>query len=586
MNVNSIGSVFGLIKQLIDTKRSTEPLIENVGGKPAFDPDKKGTFLERTTPEAQGVPSELILQLVKTLRFDKSIETHNLLILRHGKIIFEAAFDDGIPNIWRQTYSSCKSITAIAVGFALQEELFGLETKLVDIFPEETSAFSKKTHKDITVGHLLSMTATVSYGEADSLVSENWINGFMNASVKGVPGEAFSYNSMNSYMLSAIIKRTSGVGLTEYLTPRLFEPLGIKNVYWETSPEGIEKGGWGMYISPEDMAKIGLFVMNDGVWDGKELLSREYLRDMTSRKADPPEGSGRFYYGYHTWCGKDTDSFLFSGMLDQNLLGFRDSDIVMVVHSGNTNMFQQSGFFRAVFKCLIDSNSEKLSDRPLPENEAAQRELAEFVDSCRIRGEKTELPEECFYLDGKKYETEDADAHSTGLLPMALQLFYNNYTKGLQSISFEIKNGKFYVLYREKDALHRFPVGFGSPRYSNMKFRGCVFRVAISGAFAKNEDGVPVLKLRLAFSETPCVRYIKFFYEDDRAAADHRETPGMAFASDGIYGFKHSLEEIRFLKGTVGKVDEDYLDYRINKTFAPSIGMTLVKDLGADEMKQ
>ncbi len=577
MNISSVGNVFGLIKQLIDTKKSTEPLVQTVGTKPSFVP-KGGTLLERATPESCGVPSEVLLGLVKKLREDKSLDTHNLMVLRHGKVIMEAAFDDSSLPVWKQTYSACKSITALAVGFALQEGLFGVETKLSEIFSEEMSPFSKKSHKEITVEHLLTMTAGVTFGEADSLVSDNWIRGFMTSSVNGTPGGTFFYNSMNTYMLSAIIYRTSGMGLCEYLAPRLFEPLGIENIYWEKSPDGIEKGGWGMYISPEDMAKIGLLVMNKGVWNGKRILSESYIEDMTTKKAETAESLGRFNYGYQTWCGRDTNTFLFSGMLDQNVLGFRDTDILILVNSGNSELFQQSGFFRAAFDLLAEDNIDKIKEEPIEENESAYHDLLEYLDLNRIKYGISELPLMCGVLDGRKYEEVDTDAPSTGLLPLALQIFYNDYTKGLKSISFEIKNGKFYVLYREKDALHRFPVGFDRPRICNMKFRDCVFRVAISGAFAENEDGVPVLKLRLAFTETPCVRYIKFFFEGRGALASHRETPGMAFAADGIYGFKRALGEIRILKGAVGKVDDDYLEYRIKKTFAPSIRMKLEND--------
>lgn len=574
MNINSAGSVFSLFRSITDTKSITGAPVDFETVKPRFDPHKKGTLLPRATPESQGVPSSLLRKFAEKLRCDKTIETQNVMVLRHGKIIFEASFDDGNIGLWKQTFSSCKSIASLAVGFALEDGLFELDTKICDIFAEETTALSKRSHKDITVKHLLTMTSAVSFSEADSVISESWIKDYMTASVKGAPGAVFAYNSMNTYMLSAAVSKLSGKSLTDYLDEKLFTPLGIRNVYWEKGPDGIEKGGWGMYIAPEDMAKIGLLVLNGGVWEGKRLISEEYISKMTAPQISTPEHCGRFDYGYQTWCGRDTDSFVFSGMLDQNVLGFRNTDVLILVNSGNVSLFQQSAFFTYAFEYFGDAVHEELSEGALPEDPSGVKELEDYLLSCRIQGtDSNELPGECAVLDGCVYEPVSDEAVSTGLLPVALQMLYNNYTSGLMSISFEIKDEKFYVLYREKDALHRFPVGFSKPTAVNMKFRKAVFRVAASGEFAKNEDGVPVLKLRLAFSETPCVRYIKFFFDGDEALAYHRETPGMAFAADGIMNVKRSLEEKRLIRGAVGMVEDDYIEYKIKKTFAPKIIM-------------
>ncbi len=574
VNINSAGSVFSLFRSLTDTKSITGAPVEYATEKPPFDPHKKGTSLPRATPESQGVPSSLLLYFAKMLRTDKTIETHNVMVLRHGKIIFEASFDDGSIGLWKQTFSACKSIVSLAVGFAVDDGLLELDTLLCDIFPDEVSAVSKRALKEVTVRHLLTMTTSVSFSEADSVISESWIRGYMTSSPKEAVGEVFSYNSMNTYMLAAAVSKLSGKSLTDYLGEKLFAPLGIENVYWEKSPDGIEKGGWGLYIAPEDMAKIGLLVLGGGVYGGRRLISAEYISEMTRTQIKTPEHFGRFDYGYQTWCGRDTNSFLFSGMLDQNVLGFKDKNILVLVNSGNNSLFQQSAFFTYAFECFGDMLREPLSNEVLPENTAAAKELEAYLDSCRIKGAVFEgLPEECELLCGKRFEPISADSASTGLLPVALQMLYNNYTSGLKSISFEIKDGKFYVYYRENDALHRFPIGFSKPAAVNMKFRKTVFRVAVSGEFAKNEDGISVLKLRLAFSETPCVRYIKFFFEDGEALAYHRETPGMAFASDGIMNVKRSLEEKKLIRGAVGMVDEDYIEYKIKKTFAPKIIM-------------
>ncbi len=120
---------------------------------------------------------------------------------------------------------------------------------------------------------------------------------------------------MNSYMLSVIVRDVSGQSLMEYLKPRLFRPLQIQRVDWEVCPKGIEKGGWGMYMTPEDMAKIGLLYLQNGIWQGERLISEALIREATKMQMAAPQSTGAYHYGYHVWVGKQGKSFLLNGCL-------------------------------------------------------------------------------------------------------------------------------------------------------------------------------------------------------------------------------------------------------------------------------
>ena len=180
----------------------------------------------------------------------------------------------------------------------IDEGKLSLNDKIVDIFADRLNKLNKFTHRNITVRHLLTMTSGIVFNVAGSVTENNWVKCFFESFLVSEPGKHFNYNSMNTYMLSAIVKTVSGHGLCEYLRPRLFEPLGIRNFYWEKCPMGIEKGGWGMYILPEDMLKIGQLLLNGGVWNGKRLISQEWIDAATSAQAAAPKSIGDFNYGY------------------------------------------------------------------------------------------------------------------------------------------------------------------------------------------------------------------------------------------------------------------------------------------------
>lgn len=567
MNIGAVNGVMSLLKQLSDTSKPTVASVAEYSPKPKFVPEREPSGLPRSTPEAQGVSSEALLCLLKEMESDSTLDMHGILILRHGRVILDTAFGDYSTAVWKQTFSACKSVTSIAVGFAVDEGLLSLDEKITDVFRDSTNAVSRLPMRDITIENLLTMTSTVIFAEAEALVSDNWIKSFMSSACKGTAGETFNYNSLNTYMLAAAIVRRSGVSLTEYLTPRLFEPLGIKNIYWEKSPDGIEKGGWGLYITPGDFAKIGQCFLDRGMWEGRRIIPESWIESAAFAKALPPEDFGRFDYGYQMWCGRDTDTFLFNGMLGQNVLGFRDSGVLIVTNAGNNEMFQQSNYFNMV---LSRFKKNDLSDEPLPENPNAVQKLSEYCVSLKDGGDASFPEEECEKLDGLELLPE-SEAPSAGLLPMVLQVMRNNYTKGLSGISFEFKDGKFSVIYKEADALHRIPVGFGKARLCNMNFRGDIFRVAARGAFASNEDGVPVLKLRLSFLETPCTVVLKLFFGRDGVYLVQRETPGQDFSDGYMREIKKGLEEMKIVGGAALLVDDDYLAYKIEKSFSPKI---------------
>ena len=207
-------------------------------------------------PEQVGVSSKAISELLDD--FERSgIELHSIMILRHGKVAFETWRDPYAPDIPHTMYSVSKSFASIATGFAIDEGLLTLDTKVIDIFPEYRPQKYDANLEKMTVFHLLTMTAGKDVSVLENKAKVSWLKSFFGARWAFAPGEGWKYISENCYVLCAIIQKLTGMTVREYLAPRLFKPLGIReNPAWETDPNGLEAGGWGLFITTEEVAKV------------------------------------------------------------------------------------------------------------------------------------------------------------------------------------------------------------------------------------------------------------------------------------------------------------------------------------------
>ena len=214
--------------------------------KPAFRQDsEQETHFARSSPESCGISSSWITKLFRRLAKERDCGVHRILVLRGNTVIGETSFAPYPSDLWHVSHSLCKSVTGMAIGLLVGEGRLKVTDRLVDLFRDDRSLLSYLTLRDtITVEHLLTMSSGVKFNEAGAIVGNNWQREFMEAGSSFDPGTAFSYNSMNSYILSSIVTKLTGETMMEYLRPRLWEPLGIDRVFWEMSPEMITKGGW------------------------------------------------------------------------------------------------------------------------------------------------------------------------------------------------------------------------------------------------------------------------------------------------------------------------------------------------------
>ena len=524
----------------------------------------------RATPESQGISSDLFAALLRELDASKDTEMHHFMALRHGKVICECNFAPYPKGMWHITHSMCKSITGMAIGMLIEEEKLKLDENIYDIFPDHINAFSKIFRPVITVENLLTMTSGVTFNESGIVSGNDWLGSFLNASVNGKPGTEFQYNSLNTYVLSAIVTKRTGETLTEYLTPRLFGPLGITKYYWETCPKGITKGGWGLFLCAEDMAKLGQLYLQRGKWNGQQLVSEYWIEISTARHLKTQNDT--YGYGYQLWMEQRPGSFEYNGMLGQNVIIYPDMDMVLVTNAGNKEMFQDCIMLNIIRKYFPVNYhpADVLPENPLSysllkrlcgelengennnrstslrgrwkRNVVSGRKHSDKKYSYRISAAVDRPSDHHSFMRAVSGRTYVMEQQNIGIAPLFVQVFHNNMTDGISEISFTYDAGNFYVSFTEGEVIHKLPVGFGRAADGCVDLHGEHYLVATLGEFARDENDIPVLKLEITFIEE-CVKRKThiFFHEDDKIEIRWNETPGKKMILAGLSSITEEL---------------------------------------------
>ena len=524
----------------------------------------------RATPESQGISSDLFAALLRELDASKDTEMHHFMALRHGKVICECNFAPYPKGMWHITHSMCKSITGMAIGMLIEEEKLKLDENIYDIFPDHINAFSKIFRPVITVENLLTMTSGVTFNESGIVSGNDWLGSFLNASVNGKPGTEFQYNSLNTYVLSAIVTKRTGETLTEYLTPRLFGPLGITKYYWETCPKGITKGGWGLFLCAEDMAKLGQLYLQRGKWNGQQLVSEYWIEISTARHLKTQNDT--YGYGYQLWMEQRPGSFEYNGMLGQNVIIYPDMDMVLVTNAGNKEMFQDCIMLNIIRKYFPVNYhpADVLPENPLSysllkrlcgelengennnrstslrgrwkRNVVSRRKHSDKKYSYRISAAVDRPSDHHSFMRAVSGRTYVMEQQNIGIAPLFVQVFHNNMTDGISEISFTYDAGNFYVSFTEGEVIHKLSVGFGRAADGCVDLHGEHYLVATLGEFARDENDIPVLKLEITFIEECVKRKVHiFFHEDNGIEIRWNETPGKKMILAGLSSITEEL---------------------------------------------
>lgn len=278
--------------------------------------------LPRSTPEAEGVPSKAVTALFDSLMALPKTDIHSVVVVRHGKVIGEIYPAPFAPEYRHTMYSCSKTFVGAAVGLAIADNRLRLTDRVGAFFPELLPDSVSTNLADMTVRDLLTMTSGVTPDWNMRNLTPDWIRTFLAKPVK-TPGKKFEYDSISTYMLSAIVQKVTGMTLLDYLKQKLFIPMHITDVAWEISPEGINTGGWGLHIQSESLAKFGLLLLNRGVWEGRQLLPASWVEQMMTRQIGD--------YGYQMWLCEYPGAIRMDGALGQYVLIIPDKDMVVVI---------------------------------------------------------------------------------------------------------------------------------------------------------------------------------------------------------------------------------------------------------------
>jgi CubicO group peptidase (beta-lactamase class C family) len=404
-------------------------------------------MIQDKKPEEEGISSENLLELIDKIDQDRDMEMHSLQVLRHGFRILNCNWKPYASEIPHAMFSLTKTLTALATGFALDDNLFSLDDKVVSFFPEYADEFMDEKMKDVKIRDLLTMRSgyfeNLSGCGYLSQIHENLIRKFLRLPLTYQPGEKFVYNSANTHMVSCIISKVTGMPEQMYLAKRLFEPLNIGPIQWDTDEYGNSTGSWGSYLSADEMAVIGQFMLQRGVWEGKRILSDSWFDLMSYHYVDVGDNREGYFYGYQVWSPGD-NSYMADGAFGQIIYIIPDYDSVLVMtrgmaNTGNDKMIGNSRERGWIYTSVFN----KAADKPLPMNEDANNRLQNKIDNE--------------YLSIRDY----------GIEPNVFQFQKAYYSMdsnfdGIKGIELEFwKNEIVFSIY-DQTGIHRIPCGKGS----------------------------------------------------------------------------------------------------------------------------
>jgi len=340
--------------------------------------------LPRSTPELEGVSSGGIIDFINAAD-TSGLENHSFMMLRHGKVIAEGWWKPYGPDYKHIMFSASKTFTATAIGLAVSENRLKVTDKIISFFPYSLPDSISEYMKGMTVKDLLTMSVGQDPEPSAWSANGDWITLFLSTAPKYKPGTVFKYNNMATFMLSAIVQQVTGETVFNYLMPRIFKPLGIRGIDWDLNPQGINMGMIGLRLRTEDLAKFGQLLSNGGVWNGKQLIPKEWIKEATAfqiKNSDEPEekrilsdwGQG---YAYQMWRGKNNTVRL-DGMGGQFVVLIPDKDAIVVFTANNTNTQKQLDL---IHKYLIPAIK---SDKALAAAPALQEEMVKKAAALDI----------------------------------------------------------------------------------------------------------------------------------------------------------------------------------------------------------
>ena len=393
---------------------------------------------EKATPEQMGVSSSLILEYIENLEKSQT-EMHGLMIMRHNKMIAEGWWTPYGPNLRHGLQSHTKTYAATAVGIAYTEGLLKLDERIIDIFPDESPKDPSENLKLLTVRDVLCMGCGMDTMPRPSV---DWIRDFLATPVNHKPGTTYMYNSTGSTLLGAIVRKKTGLGLHDYLTPRLFNKIGIDpdNLRWMCMPDGMEVGGGGLYATTEDNFRLMKLYADGGVWEGERILAEDYVKLATTNQNDSatesinnPEASDNFLgYGFQIWMCKPEHSYRADGAMGQFTIILPDQDLEIAINETAVG----AHWAQSTLNITWDFVEKIKGDAALPEDPEAYDRLTRKLKRLNIGNPECQpFSPTVEKICGKKYKVTGGD-----LTPFGANFMTGQRADGIDTFSLNFDN--------------------------------------------------------------------------------------------------------------------------------------------------
>lgn len=456
--------------------------------------------LPRSSPEAEGVEISGIMAFVDAA--EKKLDAiHSLMLVRHGHVVAEGWWAPYGPDSPHSLFSLSKSFTSTAVGLAVAEGKLSIDDPVLKFFPDDAPTEPSKNLKAMRVSDLLRMS-TGHQAEPSLRTEKPWSKVFLAQPVPNKPGTHFLYNTAATYMLSAIVQKVTGMTVLDYLRPRLFEPLGIENPTWGTSPQGVTLGGYGLSIRTEDIARFGQLYLQKGRWNGKQLVPESWVDAATARQTSNgsnPESDWDQGYGYQFWRCRN-GAFRGDGAFGQFCIVLPDQDAVIAITSGVSDM-------QAVLNLVWEHLLPALKPTALTPDGDAREKLRQRLAKLALHTQEGRRSASVGAdVSGKKYEFPKND-------------------RKLEEIVFENGEGEKRpaVVVRSNGVESRISCGHGEWTRGRLTLTGRTAEpVAVSGAWTSDDT----FTARICYYEAPFLDTLRLTFKGEELRAEVESTVG------------------------------------------------------------
>jgi CubicO group peptidase (beta-lactamase class C family) len=473
------------------------------------------TAFERTTPESLGIRSQAIEHLLDTLE-SGFVEPHGLMIMRYGKVCAEGWWSPYAPGIRHSLQSLTKTYASTAVGIACTEKLLRLDDKIADLFKDEMPENPSENLLKMTVHDVLCMGCGM---DKMSGPSGDWIRDFLATEVNHVPGTVFMYNSTGSSFLGAIVRKLTGLGLHDYLKPRLFDKIGIDadNLRWLHMPDGLEVGGGGLYATTEDNLRLMKLYADGGICDGERILAEEFVKRATSKQIDTtseqkvsPEMPDHFVgYGYQIWRCQPEGVYRADGAMGQFSIVSPDKHMVISITQNADGAAETQRTLDAIWDLIGD-----VSEDALLEDKASSGRLASRMNRLALPNPVySPYSETAGKINGTKFVvTEGALTWDN---PFMAMMGGNRKTSGIEAFTFRFGSHECELVYLQDNEQKSLNVALdGSRAHNRITLHNApISHVLVCGAWT--DDNAFVLSMR--WIETYYEYKYEFRFDNDAA---------------------------------------------------------------------